>query len=105
MSSSGFSNANTGDKPADPYGAANADPKASLKEKVEALSKFAQNCKFGMMTTRDTSNGKLSSRCMAVAGQVRDLCLKVSSFAVTHVNLPSMVDALLSAAYVSLCTS
>lgn len=69
--SSGFSNANTGDKPADPYAAANAD-KAPLKEKVEALSKFANNCKFGMMTTRDTSNGKLSSRCMAVAGQVRD---------------------------------
>lgn len=72
MSSSGFSNANTGDKPADPYAEANADPKVTLKEKVEALSKFAQNCKFGMMTTRDTSNGKLSSRCMAVAGQVRD---------------------------------
>ncbi|KAK7999227.1 Protein bli-3 [Apiospora marii] len=68
MSSSGFSNANTGDKPADPYGAANADPKASLKEKVEALSKFAQTCKFGMMTTRDASNGKLSSRCMAETG-------------------------------------
>ncbi|KAK8062387.1 BLI-3 blue-light-inducible Bli-3 protein [Apiospora hydei] len=68
MSSSGFSNANTGDKPADPYGAANADPQATLSQKVEALSKFANNCKFGMMTTRDTSNGKLSSRCMAVAG-------------------------------------
>lgn len=64
-----FSNADTGDKAADPYYAKNIDTKSNLKEKVEALAKFVSSCKFGMMTTRDATQGKLVSRCMAVAGK------------------------------------
>ncbi|KAI0010548.1 hypothetical protein F4779DRAFT_577350 [Xylariaceae sp. FL0662B] len=63
------SNRATGNKPLDPYYNKNIDTGASLKEKVEAVSKFVSSCKFGMMTTRDPSSGKLISRCMAVAGK------------------------------------
>lgn len=63
-----FSNASTGDKPADPYKAANADD-ASLSDKVNDLTNFVSACKFGMMTTRDAASGKLVSRCMAVAAK------------------------------------
>ncbi|KAI1653664.1 hypothetical protein F4813DRAFT_373667 [Daldinia decipiens] len=66
---SSFSNADTGDKPSGPYYEKNIDRDVSLKEKVEILIKFVSSCKFGMMTTRDPSNGKLVSRCMAVAGK------------------------------------
>jgi len=66
-----FSNTNTGDKPADPYKAANKDNDATLKQKVDDLSEFMKTCKFGMMTTRDASSGALVSRCMALAAQVR----------------------------------
>jgi len=65
---SGFSNTNTGDKPADPYKAKNID-EASLTEKVEDLSSFISTSKFGMMTTRIASSGLLTSRCMALAGK------------------------------------
>jgi len=65
---SGFSNTNTGDKPADPYKAKNID-EASLTEKVEDLSSFISSSKFGMMTTRIASSGLLTSRCMALAGK------------------------------------
>lgn len=41
----------------------------SLQEKVEDLSNFASACKFGMMTTKDSSTGLLVSRCMAVAAK------------------------------------
>jgi hypothetical protein len=37
---------------------------------VNDLSGFMKNCKFGMMTTRDSSSGHLVSRCMALAAQV-----------------------------------
>lgn len=63
-----FSNTSTGDKPADPYTASNKDA-APLDEKVSTLSNFVSSCKFGMMTTRDASSGKLVSRCMAVAAK------------------------------------
>ncbi|KAI2624596.1 pyridoxamine 5'-phosphate oxidase [Hypomontagnella submonticulosa] len=66
---SSFSNTNTGDKPSGPYYNKNIDTDATLKEKVEALAKFVSSCKFGMMTTRDATTGKLVSRCMAVAGK------------------------------------
>jgi len=78
MSSSTFSNADTGSKPADPYKARNIDD-ASLKEKVEDLNEFIDSCKFGMMTTRDASTGYLMSRCMAFAAKVFALFL-LSSF-------------------------
>ncbi|CAN8102622.1 unnamed protein product [Discula destructiva] len=63
-----FSNTSTGDKPADPYTAANKDS-TSLDDKVTTLADFVSTCKFGMMTTRDASSGKLVSRCMAVAAK------------------------------------
>jgi len=63
-----FSNTNTGSKPADPYKEKNADTDVSLKEKIEDLSSFVSDCKFGMMTTRSTT-GQLVSRCMALAGK------------------------------------
>ena len=64
-----FSNADTGDKPADPYKATNLDT-PDLKIKVEELTKFIDSCKFGMMTTRIESSGLLTSRCMAIAAKV-----------------------------------
>jgi general stress protein 26 len=64
-----FSNTNTGDKPADPYKAANADTNVSAEQKINDLSNFIDASKFGMMTTRDASSGKLVSRCMAVAAK------------------------------------
>ncbi|KAI0379292.1 hypothetical protein F5Y04DRAFT_131883 [Hypomontagnella monticulosa] len=64
-----FSNTDTGNKPADPYKAANKENDISLSEKIEALDKFVTSCKFGMMTTRDASSGRLISRCMAVAAK------------------------------------
>ncbi|KAI0593610.1 putative BLI-3 blue-light-inducible Bli-3 protein [Biscogniauxia sp. FL1348] len=63
-----FSNTDTGNKPADPYKAANKEDDVSLDEKIQALNKFAHSCKFGMMTTRDLK-GRLVSRCMAVAAK------------------------------------
>ncbi|KAI9830828.1 MAG: hypothetical protein M1819_005353 [Sarea resinae] len=59
MSNSSFSNANTGDKPADPYKAKNVESQTPLKEKVEDLVSFIEAQKFGMMTTRVASSGLL----------------------------------------------
>ena len=64
-----YSNADTGNKPADPYKAKNKDD-ATLKESVDDLVAFMDKCKFGMMTTR-TDEGLLVSRCMALAAKVR----------------------------------
>lgn len=64
-----FSNANTGDKPADPYKKLNAeDP--DLNTKVEGLVDFITTAKFGMMTTHEASSNNLVSRCMALAATV-----------------------------------
>jgi len=72
--SSSFSNADVpGDKPTDPYKAANKS-EPELKEKVEDLRNFVSSCKFGMMTTRIGSSGLLTSRCMAVAAKVLKSC-------------------------------
>lgn len=67
MSSTSFSNTDTGSKPADPYKEANKDEPSTLQEKIETVTQFISSCKFGMMTTRDASSDKLVSRCMAVA--------------------------------------
>ncbi|KAI2602629.1 pyridoxamine 5'-phosphate oxidase [Hypoxylon sp. NC1633] len=64
-----FSNTDTGDKSSGPYYDKNIDTDVTLKEKVEGLTNFVSSCKFGMMTTRDPSSGKLVSRCMAIAGK------------------------------------
>ncbi|KAI1108485.1 pyridoxamine 5'-phosphate oxidase [Nemania sp. NC0429] len=66
---SGFSNTDTGGKPADPYTRANQDAAATTQDKIGALDKFVTACKFGMMTTRDQATGKLVSRCMAVTAE------------------------------------
>ncbi|KAI0132931.1 hypothetical protein BJ170DRAFT_592873 [Xylariales sp. AK1849] len=65
---SSFSNTDTGSKPADPYTKENKDD-APVSEKIETLENFISSSKFGMMTTRDSSSGKLVSRCMAVAAK------------------------------------
>lgn len=54
----------------DPYKSKNTEEDISLQERVEALVKFAQANKFGMMTTRDAETGMLVSRCMAIAASV-----------------------------------
>lgn len=65
-----FSNANAGDKPADPYKQKNLEEDITIQQKVEDLNEFITGCKFGMLTTRDASSGGLFSRCMALATQV-----------------------------------
>ncbi|KAH8157439.1 hypothetical protein CIB48_g10809 [Xylaria polymorpha] len=66
---SGFSNTDTGGKPADPYTRTNKDADISTQDKIDALDKFVTARKFGMMTTRDPASGKLVSRCMALAAE------------------------------------
>jgi len=63
-----FSNADTGNKAADPYKEQNLES-PSLKDKVEDLIAFIDKCKFCMMTTRIESSGLLASRCMALAAK------------------------------------
>lgn len=69
---SGFSNTDTGSKPADPYTQKNKD-EPSLKEKVEDLLKFVDNTKFCLMTTHVAHNDLLASRAMALAAKVSEL--------------------------------
>lgn len=70
MSGSGFSNADTGNKPADPYKQANLDTEVPLEQKIKDLAGFMTSNKFSMMTTRDSKTGYLLSRCMALAATV-----------------------------------
>ncbi|KAI1421960.1 bli-3 [Xylaria sp. FL1777] len=64
-----FSNTDTAGKPADPYTRANKDTAVTTQDKIDALDKLVDTCKFGMLTTRDQASGKLVSRCMAVAAE------------------------------------
>jgi hypothetical protein len=64
-----FSNADTGSKPADPYKQNNVD-NASLKDKIEDLTAFAEKTKFCLMTTHIAETNKLATRCMALAATV-----------------------------------
>jgi hypothetical protein len=63
-----LSNTDTGSKPADPFTAKNQE-EPSLQEKIDDLVYFVEKNKFCMMTTK-TSDGKLASRCMALAAKV-----------------------------------
>jgi hypothetical protein len=63
-----LSNTDTGSKPADPFTAKNQE-EPSLQEKIDDLVYFIEKNKFCMMTTK-TSDGKLASRCMALAAKV-----------------------------------
>jgi hypothetical protein len=66
---SGFSNTDTGSKPADPYTQKNKD-EPSLKDKVEDLLKFIDNTKFCLLTTHVADSDLLASRAMALAAKV-----------------------------------
>lgn len=68
---SSFSNTDTGSKPEDPYKAKNLDKDIDTKTKVEDLLAFVDKLKFCMMATRTPSDGLIVSRCMALAGKVR----------------------------------
>lgn len=63
-------NTGAGTQPLDPYKEKNQqDP--PLPQKVEDLVNFIREVKYGMLTTKlSTENELLASRCMALAGQV-----------------------------------
>lgn len=65
-----FSNADVGDKPADPQ-TTKAKADATLNEKITHLNKLTDSCKFAMMTTKESSSNMLVSRCMAIGAKVR----------------------------------
>lgn len=100
---SSYSTTDTGDKPADPYKAKNLDTDTSVEEKVNDLIQFVNKCKFGMMTTRNSANGMLVSRCMAIAGTENGIDLVFHTNTETgktdelkndpHVNLAFLKDA------------
>ena len=66
---SSFSNADTGDKTADPYTAQNKQ-EPSLKEKVEDLFTFIDKTKICLMTAQTEGSDLLTSRAMALAAKV-----------------------------------
>lgn len=66
---SGFSNADTGSKTADPYTQKNLE-EPSLKEKVEDLFTFVDKTKFCLLTTQVADSDLLASRAMALAAKV-----------------------------------
>ncbi|MCJ1446441.1 MAG: hypothetical protein MMC23_006946 [Stictis urceolatum] len=63
-----YSNADTGDKPANPA-AIKSNDDIPIGDKVLQLSEFMDKCKFAMMTTRVGSTGQLVSRCMALSAK------------------------------------
>ncbi|KAF1949298.1 hypothetical protein CC80DRAFT_276874 [Byssothecium circinans] len=63
-----FSNADTGNKAADPYTQKNLD-EPSLKEKVEDLFTFVDKTKFCLLTTQTSDSDLLASRAMALAAK------------------------------------
>jgi general stress protein 26 len=67
--SSGFSNADTGSKSADPYTQKNLEDPA-LKEKAEDLLNFVDKTKFCLLTTQVADSDLLASRAMALAAKV-----------------------------------
>ena len=69
---SGFSNADTGSKTADPYTQKNLE-EPSLKEKCEDLLNFVDKTKFCLLTTQVADSDLLASRAMALAAKVRHL--------------------------------
>lgn len=77
---SSFSNADTGNKTADPYTAKNKE-EPSLKEKVEDLLTFIEKTKFCLLTTQTAKSDLLASRCMALAGKV---CANIPTPSIEH---------------------
>lgn len=69
MSANATVNTSTGVHNVDPYKAQNSeDP--PLIQKIEDLTTFINQVKFGMLTTKQSDGDYLTSRCMALAGQV-----------------------------------
>ena len=67
-----FSNASTGQKPADPYKKANEE-EVDVKTKITEFGQFIEKCKFSMLTTKQSGSNRLVSRAMALAATVRQL--------------------------------
>lgn len=65
-----FSNAATGQKPADPYKKANEE-EVDVKTKITDFGQFIEKCKFSMLTTKQSGSSRLVSRAMALAATVR----------------------------------
>jgi hypothetical protein len=66
-------NTTTGTHPVDPYKSQNfEDP--PLIQKIEELTAFIAQVKFGMLTTHQSEGEYLTSRCMALAAQVCPQC-------------------------------
>ncbi|RJE22083.1 blue light-inducible protein Bli-3 [Aspergillus sclerotialis] len=62
-------NTSAGSQPLDPYKSKNFQD-VPLQQKIEDLVNFIKEVKYGMLTTKlSTENDLLSSRCMALAGQ------------------------------------
>jgi general stress protein 26 len=69
MSADATTNTSTGNHPVDPYKSKNfEDP--PLPQKIEDLTTFISQVKFGMLTTKQSDGDYLASRCMALAAQV-----------------------------------
>lgn len=69
MSANATINTETGSHSVDPYKTQNfEDP--PLIQKIEELSEFIEQVKFGMLTTKQSDGEFLTSRCMALAGKV-----------------------------------
>lgn len=69
MSTDGTIHTATGNHSVDPYKSQNfEDP--PLPQKIEELSAFIAQVKFGMLTTKQSDGDFLASRCMALAAQV-----------------------------------
>lgn len=67
---SGSISTSAGTKPVDPYKAKNRED-LPLAKKVEDLLEFITKTKYGMLTTKLSSDPELlTSRCMALAGTV-----------------------------------
>lgn len=61
----------SGNQAVDPYKSRNFED-VPLQQKVDDLVKFASEIKYGMLTTKlSEGSDLLTSRCMALAGQVR----------------------------------
>lgn len=72
MSADATINTSTGNHTLDPYKTQNfEDP--PLPQKIEELSEFISEVKFGMLTTHQSDGDYLTSRCMALAAKVTNL--------------------------------
>lgn len=84
MSTNPTVNTSTGNQPVDPYKSQNSeDP--PLPTKIEELSDFISQVKFGMLTTKQSGGDFLTSRAMALAAKVRSISFCKQAFKTPHV--------------------